>query len=170
MSVSPAMGTDDTFARPPSEQSRAQAPDEAAHESSARPWGGRMHAAAGFERVAWEQMQSVEVYVPTGVSGLLARCWRRAHETCVLRVLGTTMVAAGREARCTPRSTRTRDGGAAVARFDGRATPTVNARGTRAPWRQSERRLSRKHVPHRAARLVGGSRLTTHWHLRVNIW
>ena len=74
------MGTDDTFARPPFEQSRAQAPDEAAHESSACRWGGRMHAAAGFERVAWEQMQSVEVYVPTGVPGLLARCWRRAHE------------------------------------------------------------------------------------------
>ena len=44
------------------------------------------------------------------------------------------MVAAGREARCTPRSTRARDGGEALARFDGRAAPTVNARGTRALW------------------------------------
>ena len=63
--------------------------------------------------------------------------------TRVLRVLGTTMVAAGREARCTPRSTRARDGGEALARFDGRAAPTVNARGTRALWRRSQRRLSR---------------------------
>ena len=31
----------------------------------------------------------------------------------------------------------------AVAQFDGRAAPTVNARGTRALWRRSQRRLSR---------------------------
>ena len=69
-------------------------------------------------------------------SALLTRARER-----VSSVRGTTMVAAGRKARCTPRSTRARDGGAAVARFDGRAAPTVNARGTRALWRQSQRRL-----------------------------